>query len=63
SYILLPRESFPDVPIPYVLVTTVYEGVSPQDVETAVTMKIEQPKTRPGWRFSAHWISPISPPC
>ncbi len=45
SYVLLPRESFPDVPIPYVLVTTVYEGVSPQDVETAVTMKIEQELT------------------
>ena len=45
SYALLPRESAPDVPIPYVLVTTVYEGVSPEDVETAVTMKIEQELT------------------
>lgn len=42
SYVVLPRESEPDVPIPFVLVTTTYEGVSPEDVETAVTMKIEK---------------------
>jgi len=42
SYMALPRESFPDIPIPYILVTTTYEGVSPEDVETSVTMKIEK---------------------
>lgn len=42
SYRSLPRESAPDVPIPFILVTTIYEGVSPQDVESAVTMKIEK---------------------
>jgi multidrug efflux pump len=42
SYITLPRESFPDVPIPYVLVTTSYEGVSPEDIESSVTIKIEK---------------------
>ena len=42
SYMALPRESEPDVPIPYVIVSTTYEGVSPEDVETAVTMKIEK---------------------
>ena len=42
AYVTLPRESAPDVPIPWVLVTTPYEGVSPQDIETTVTMKIEQ---------------------
>ncbi len=41
-YIALPREAFPDIPIPYILVTTTYEGVAPQDVETSVTMKIEK---------------------
>ncbi len=45
SYIVLPRESAPDIPIPIVLVTTTYEGVSPADVETSVTMKIEQELT------------------
>ncbi len=42
SYLLLPREAFPDIPIPYIMVTTVYEGVSPEDIETSVTMKIEK---------------------
>ncbi len=42
SYVTLPREAAPDVPIPIVLVTTAYEGVSPQDMETLVTMKIEK---------------------
>ena len=40
-YVSLPRESFPDVTIPIVLVSTTYEGVSPEDVETSVTMKLE----------------------
>jgi len=42
SYLTLPREAAPDIPIPYILVTTTYEGVSPEDVETSVTMKIEK---------------------
>jgi multidrug efflux pump subunit AcrB len=42
SYVTLPRESSPDVPIPYVLVTTSYEGVSPEDIESSVTIKIEK---------------------
>jgi len=42
SYLTLPREAAPDVPIPIILVSTSYEGVSPEDVETAVTMKIEK---------------------
>jgi len=42
SYMTLPREAAPDIPIPYVLVTTTYEGVSPEDIESSVTMKIEK---------------------
>lgn len=42
SYLSLPREAFPDIPIPHIMVTTAYEGVSPQDIETSVTMKIEK---------------------
>lgn len=42
SYISLPRESAPDVPIPIVIVSTPYEGVAPEDIETAVTLKIEK---------------------
>ena len=42
SYLTLPREAAPDIPIPFILVTTTYEGVSPEDMETSVTMKIEK---------------------
>ncbi|MEN6578575.1 MAG: efflux RND transporter permease subunit [Phycisphaerales bacterium] len=42
SYLTLPREAFPDIPIPFIMITTIYEGVSPEDVETAITMKIEK---------------------
>jgi multidrug efflux pump len=41
SYITLPRESSPDITIPVVLVTTPYIGVSPEDVESLVTIPIE----------------------
>ncbi len=42
SYLTLPREAAPDVPIPYVLVTTTLEGVSPEDIESSVTIKLEK---------------------
>ena len=42
SYVTLPRESTPDIPIPLIVVTTVYEGVSPEDIESSVTIKIEK---------------------
>ena len=42
SYLSLPREAAPDIPIPYIMVTTIYEGVSPEDIETSITMKIEK---------------------
>jgi CzcA family heavy metal efflux pump len=45
SYISLPRESFPDVNVPMVIVSTVREGVSPEDMESSVTMKIEKKLT------------------
>jgi len=45
SYMTLPREAAPDVPIPIVLVSTAYEGISPEDIETTVTMKIEKELT------------------
>lgn len=41
SYLTLPRENTPDIPIPIIVITTVYEGVAPADIETSVTMKIE----------------------
>jgi multidrug efflux pump len=42
SYNSLPRESFPDISIPYVYVITDYEGVAPQDMEELVTIPIER---------------------
>jgi multidrug efflux pump len=42
AYATLPRESFPDITIPYVFATTVYEGVAPQDMEELVTIPIER---------------------
>ncbi len=41
SYRALPRENFPDVKIPLILVTTPYIGVSPSDVEALITTKVE----------------------
>jgi len=42
SYRVLPRENEPDITIPYVFVSTSYRGVSPSDIETAVTIEIEK---------------------
>ncbi|MCO4771051.1 MAG: efflux RND transporter permease subunit [Deltaproteobacteria bacterium] len=41
SYVGLPRESAPDVKIPVVMVTTVYTGVAPADVESLITIPLE----------------------
>ena len=42
SYLSLPREAFPEVKTPYIMVTTVYEeGSSPREIEKYVTMKLE----------------------
>ncbi len=40
-YTSLPRESFPEVEVPLVLVHTIYPGVSPTDMEAVVTRPIE----------------------
>ncbi|MCG8531030.1 MAG: efflux RND transporter permease subunit [Desulfovibrionales bacterium] len=42
SYFSLPREADPDITIPYVFVTTTYEGVAPEDVEKLVTIPLER---------------------
>jgi multidrug efflux pump subunit AcrB len=41
SYLVLPRENEPDITIPYVFVSTSYKGVSPTDIETSITIEIE----------------------
>lgn len=42
SYIVLPREANPDITIPYVFVTTSYEGVAPSDIESLITIPLER---------------------
>jgi len=41
SYVTLPRESSPDITIPVVIVTTPYVGVSPEDIETLISVPME----------------------
>ncbi len=41
AYASLPREASPDVNIPFVMVTTPYPGVSPEDIEALITTPIE----------------------
>jgi multidrug efflux pump subunit AcrB len=40
-YLALPRESAPDIEIPHVFVSTTYRGVASQDIETSITVPIE----------------------
>jgi len=42
SYVAIPRESTPEVTIPNIVVTTVYPGVAPRDMETLITQPIEE---------------------
>ena len=41
SYLRVPRESMPEIVIPNIIVTTVYGGVAPRDIETLVTQALE----------------------
>jgi multidrug efflux pump subunit AcrB len=42
KFITLPKESFPEVKIPYVFVQTVYAGNTPMDIENLVTQPLEK---------------------
>jgi len=42
SYLSLPRESAPDITIPFVFIMTNYAGVAPEDIENAITIPIEK---------------------
>ncbi len=41
TYMDMPRENFPEIKFPFILVTTVLDGADPSDVETAVTIPLE----------------------
>jgi multidrug efflux pump len=42
NYYLIPKEQFPQVVIPYIIVNTPYPGTSPEDIENLVTRPIEK---------------------
>ncbi|MFT3740203.1 MAG: efflux RND transporter permease subunit [Breznakibacter sp.] len=42
SYTRIPKEQFPEIVIPTIIVNTVYPGTSPQDIENLVTRPIEK---------------------
>ena len=41
SYITIPKEANPSIEIPNIVVTTIYPGASPDDVESLLTQPIE----------------------
>ncbi|MDR9415373.1 MAG: efflux RND transporter permease subunit [Gracilimonas sp.] len=41
SYITIPKESFPNITVPNIFVVTIYPGVSPEDMESLITRKLE----------------------
>ncbi len=42
SYRVLPREGAPDITIPFVFVTVIYDGIAPEDMEKLVTIPLER---------------------
>src|SRR3984885_15412221 len=42
SYYSLPKENFPDIAIPKIYISTIYQGQSPQNIETLVTRQLEK---------------------
>ncbi len=42
SYLTIPKEAQPSIEIPNIVVTTIYPGASPDDIESLITQKIEQ---------------------
>ncbi len=42
AYFAMPRESAPDITIPYIFIITNYPGVAPEDIEQSITIPIEK---------------------
>ena len=42
SYFRIPKESMPEITVPFVAVNTLYSGVAPEDVETLITRPLEE---------------------
>ncbi|MEO1023567.1 MAG: efflux RND transporter permease subunit, partial [Bacteroidota bacterium] len=45
SYLTIPKENFPSINVPNIFVVTTYPGVSPEDMESLVTRKLEDELT------------------
>lgn len=41
AYITLPREEMPEITLPFVMITTSYNGAAPQEIESQITDEIE----------------------
>lgn len=53
SYYFLPRQEYPEITAPVAMVTMVYPGASPEDIEKTVTSKIEsEMKALEGYDYS-----------
>jgi multidrug efflux pump len=42
SYLILPKENFPEVVFPQIYVATVYQGASPTDIENLISKQLEK---------------------
>ena len=42
SYINIPKEQFPEIVIPKIIVATIYPGTSPTEIENLITRPIEK---------------------
>ena len=42
NYNTIPKEQFPEIVIPNIIVTTVYSGTSPEDMENLITRPLEK---------------------
>lgn len=42
TYLGLPKERFPDIVIPQMVISTIYPGTSPSDIETLITKPLEK---------------------
>ncbi|MCU0338553.1 MAG: efflux RND transporter permease subunit [Spirosomaceae bacterium] len=41
-YMTMPKEQFPEIAVPTVIVSTIYPGASPSDIETVITKPLEK---------------------
>ena len=42
SYMILPREGMPDITIPHVFITAIYEGTAPSEIEKLISIPLEK---------------------